>query len=165
MNIKDFNEALYASSNGVVVERRKNPIIPIIILLAGVALLVANTFVPSVIEYNNIKSVLVLAGGLITLVGVAYCAVNLFGRGVPYHKGEKCALVQRQYSFDRAQLQKVVSAVEKCDKIALDAIDESDIAGVSVICCYSPNGNYCVMQAFTYEDFVYQSITKLYEKA
>ena len=30
MDIREFNEALYASSNGVVVERRQNILLPII---------------------------------------------------------------------------------------------------------------------------------------
>ena len=49
MNIKDFNEALYASSNGVVVERRKNIVVPLLVLLAGVALLVVNYFIENFI--------------------------------------------------------------------------------------------------------------------
>ena len=43
----------------------------------------------------------------------------------------------------------------------VDAISEGDIAALSVICYYSPKSNYCAMQAFIYEDFVYNSVTKL----
>ena len=59
MNIKDFNEALYALSNGVVVERRKRTIIPFAILLAGIAMLVANLFVESNDYTDNLKSALI----------------------------------------------------------------------------------------------------------
>jgi hypothetical protein len=165
MNIKDFNEALYASSNGVIVERRKSVVVPIIILLVGVAMLVANAFLPDNPEMNNLKSTIVLVGGLVTLVGAIYTAITIFGRGVPYHKEEQCFLLNKKYSFERALQSKVVAAVEKCDKIALDALEESDVAGVTVVCYYSPKSNYCIMQAFAYDDFTYQSITKLYEKA
>lgn len=164
MSIKDFNEALYASSNGVIVERRKSITMPILILLVGLIMLVVNYFIPNNSNVENIKSTLVLFGGLTTIVGVLYCAVNIFGEGVPYSKKDGCFLVSYQYTFDRAQCDEVVKAVEKCDKSALDALAESDIASVIVVCYYSPNSNYCTMQAFAYEDYVYQSITKRCEK-
>ena len=165
MNIKDFNEALYALSNGVVVERRKRTIIPFAILLAGIAMLVANLFVESNDYTDNLKSALILFGGLITIVGVAYSAVSIFGGGDPYFKRDECFLEHRQYSFNREQYNMVVNAVEKCDKSTLDTLVESDIAGIVVLCYYSPKSNYCAMQAFIYEGYAYQSITKIYDKA
>ena len=165
MNIKDFNEALYASSDGVVVERRKSIIVPILVLLAGLTFLVANYFIESGEDANNLKSALVLVGGLVTLVGVIYIAVNLFGGGLPYHNGDNCFLVRKQYAFEREQGDEVVKAVGEGDKSALDAIKESDIAALSVICYYSPKSGYMAMQAFVYEDFVYQSVTKLVMKS
>ena len=165
MNIKDFNEALYASSNGVIVERRKMSVLPTIILLVGVTLLVINAFLPNNPEANDMKSALVLIGGLATIVGTIYLAVNIFGKGTPYHKEEQCFLLRKQYAFDRALQNEVVATVEKCDKIALDAIEESDVAGVIVVCYYSPKSNYRIMQAFVYDEFTYQSVTRLYEKS
>ena len=161
MDIKDFNEALYASSDGVIVERRRSIIIPILVLLAGVALLVTNYFIENGSDANNLKSALVLTGGLVSLVGIALCGVGIFGGGAPYHTGDKCFLLRKQYSFDRAQYGCVIKAVEACDKLVLDGIEESDIAGISVICYYSPRSKYCAMQAFAYEEFVYKSICEL----
>lgn len=161
MDIKDFNEALYASSNGVVVERRQNIIVPVLVLLVGVTLLVANYFIENGSDANNLKSALVLIGGAISLVAVALCGARIFGGGAPYHTKDKCFLVRKQYSFDRSQQENVVKVVEACDKSALDAIGESDIAGVSVICYYSPQSKFCAMQAFAYEEFIYKGITSL----
>lgn len=161
MNIKDFNEALYASSNGVVVEHRKSIIVPILTLLAGIALLVVNYFIDNGSDANNLKSALVLMGGIVTIVGLALCGINIFGEGIPYHTVDKCSLVRKQYSFNRDQRDAVIKAVERCDKLTLDSIEESDIAGVTVICYYSPLSKYCAMQAFAYEEFVYMSITPL----
>ena len=165
MDIKELNEALYASSNGVIVERRKSIVMPLLTLLAGVALLVVNYFIDNGADANNLKSTLVLLGGIVSLVGVALCGVCIFGGGEPYHKTDRCYLVRRQYSFDRAQRESVAKAVEACDKSALDAIEESDIAGVTVLCYHSPRGKFVAMQAFAYEEFVYQGITDLKVKA
>ncbi len=161
MDIKDFNEALYASSNGVVVERRKNIILPLIVLLAGVGLLISNCFINNGADENNLKSTLVLAGGIVTLIGVILCGIRLFGTGAPYHTKDRCFLVRKQYSFDREQRSAVIKAVEACDKLALDSLEESEIAGITVLCYYSPHSKYCTMQAFAYEDFAYNSITTL----
>lgn len=161
MDIKDFNEALYASSNGVVVERRKSAIVPVLVLLAGVALLVVNYFIENGNDANNLKSALVLVGGCVSLVGVALCGVAIFGGGEPYHTGDKCFLVRKNYSFDHSQQESVVKAVEACDRLALESIDESDIASVSVLCYHSPRSKFVAMQAFAYEEFVYKSITPL----
>ena len=161
MDIKDFNEALYASSNGVVVERRKSIIVPVLVLLAGIALLVINYFIDNGNDANNLKSALVLVGGIVAIVGIVLCGINIFGGGAAYHTTDKCFLARKQYSFDRTQHDEVVKAVERCDKLALDGIEESDIAGVSVVCYYSPRSKYCAMQAFAYEEFVYNSITPL----
>uniref|UniRef100_UPI0040566618 hypothetical protein n=1 Tax=Alistipes sp. TaxID=1872444 RepID=UPI0040566618 len=161
MDIKDFNEALYASSNGVVVERRKSIIVPMLVLLVGVALLVANYFIENGNDANNLKSALVLTGGCVAIIGAVWCGICLFGGGVPYHTGDKCFLVREQYSFDRAQREEVMTAIEACDKSALDKIEESDIASISAICYHSPRSKYCAMQAFTYQEFVYKAITNV----
>ena len=58
MEQKNFIEALCASSNGVVVERRKSIIIPLVTLLVGVAILVANYFIENGSDANNLKSAL-----------------------------------------------------------------------------------------------------------
>lgn len=164
MEIKDFNEALYASSNGVVVERRKSIIVPILVLLAGMALLVVNYFIENGSDANNLKSTLILIGGAVALVGVAMCGINIFGSGAPYHMGDKCFLVRKQYSFDRSQEKEVLKAVEAVDRLALDVIEESDIASISALCYHSPRSRYCAMQAFAYEEFVFKSITELQVK-
>ncbi len=164
MDIKNFNEALYASSNGVVVERRKNIITPLLVLIVGIGLLVANSFIDNGDDANNLKSALVLIGGAITLISTALCGVRIFGAGEPYHTADKCFLVRKQYAFERTQHDSVVKAVEACNKEALDKLKESDIAGISVLCYHSPRSKYCAMQAFAYEEFVYKGITELKTK-
>ena len=51
------------------------------------------------------------------------------------------------------------------EKSAIDAISESDIAGITVICYYSSQSNFCAMQAFAYEEFVYKPQTPMIVKA
>ena len=161
MNIKDFNEAIYASSNGVVVEHRKSIIAPIVVIVVGIALFVANSLISNSAETTDLKSTLILAGAFVVGIGAILLCVRLFGAGIPYHTTDKCYLVCKQYSFAREQKGAVVKAIENCDRLALDALEESDIAGVTVLCYHSPRSKYCAMQAFAYDEFVYNSITPL----
>ena len=161
MNITEINEAIYASSNGVIVERRKNVFVPILVLLAGVALLVVNYFIDNGDDVNNLKSTLVLAGGCVLMLGIILCSVAIFGEGTPYHKADKCYLTLKQYSFDRSQQKEVEKAVKSGDRGVLDAVEESEVAGILAVCYYSPKGNFVAMQAFVYEELLYKPITEL----
>lgn len=161
MNQKDIIEVLCASSNGVVVERRKNIIIPIVVLLVGVAILIINSFIENGDDANNLKSALVLVGGAISLIGTALCVTRIFGGGAPYHTVDKCFLARKRYCFDKSDQAKILKTIDNCDKNALDAIKESDIAGVAVECYYSPRSKFCAMQAFAFEELVYKSISEL----
>jgi hypothetical protein len=161
MSISDLNEAIYASSNGVIVERRKTIIVPVLVLLVGVAMLIANYFVENGGDANNLKSTLVLAGAGVLLLGIILCGVAIFGEGRPYHNVDKCYLTLKQYSFDRSQQKEVVKAVNSGEKRALAELEEGEVAGILAICYYSPNGKFVAMQAFAYEEFTYKPITEL----
>lgn len=161
MNILDINEAIYASSNGVVVERRKSMIVPILVLLAGLALLVVNYIIDNGDDANNLKSVLVLMGGVASVLGAALCGIRIFGTGGPYHKQDKCYLICKQYSFSREQETEVLRIVNNNDKEALDKVEESNVMALLVLCYYSPKGSFVAMQAFGYSDFTYNPITEV----
>jgi cell division ATPase FtsA len=161
MEQKNFIEALCASSNGVVVERRRSIIIPLVVLLVGLGILVINYLIKNGDDANNLKSALVLVGGATTLIGAALCATRIFGGGAPYHTTDRCFLVHKRYSFDKSVQAKILESINNCDKIALDAIQESDIAGLTVECYYSPCSKFCAMQAFAFEELVYKSVSEL----
>ncbi len=161
MDLKEISEAIYASSNGVVIERRKGILMPALILLSGAALLVVNYFIDNGDDANNLKSALVLIGGCLLLVGVVMCGVRIFGGGEPYHKGDNCFLVRKQYSFNREQRRDVEKAVNDIDVAALDSLGESDVDAVIVVTYCSPNSNYVAMQAFAYEEFIYKPISEV----
>ena len=161
MNITDINEAIYASSNGVIVERRKSIIAPILVLIVGVAMLVANYFIENGSDTNNLKSTLMLAGGCVLMLGIILSGVAIFGEGRPYHNEDKNYLTLKQYSFERSQQREVVKAVNSGDRKILEAVEEGEVTGILAICYYSPKGKFVAMQAFAYEEFMYKPITEL----
>ena len=159
MDIQEINEAIYASSNGAVIERRKPIFVPLLVLVAGLAMLVGNYYIGNGADYTALKSTLALVGGVLILVGVALCGIAVFGGGLPYHKADKCFLSLKRYSFERVQEKDVAKAINSVDKSALDAVKESDVAGILAICYYSPKGTFVAMQAFAYEELDYKPIT------
>jgi hypothetical protein len=161
MNLSEINEAIYASSNGVIVERRKNIIMPILVLLAGAAMLVVNCFIENGSDTNNLKSTLMLAGGCVLMLGVILSGIAIFGEGRPYHTLDKNYLTLKQYSFDRSQQRVVEKAVNSGDRKSLETIEEGEVAGIIAVCYYSPKGKFVAMQAFAYEEFTYRPITEL----
>lgn len=161
MDIKEIYEAIYASSNGVIVERRKSVVVPTLLLLAGVGLFVLNYFIENGSDANNLKSSILLMGAGLMLLGGLLGGIAIFGEGVPYHKFDKCFLVRKQYSFDREQQHDVENAINSLDKSKLDAIPESNVAGILAVCYYSPKGSFVAMQAFAYEELDYKPVTKV----
>lgn len=159
MNNKDMDKAIYALSGGVIVGRKKGFAMPLSLVIVGVALLVINGFVNNGSDTNNLKSTLVLLGGLVLIIGIVLSCIRIFGGGAPYHKGDKCFLEHKRYTFDRSQQSAAVEAVEQCDKRKLDELGESEVASIVVECYYSPKGTYRAMQAFAYEELIYKEIT------
>ena len=95
------------------------------------------------------------------MLGIILCSVAIFGEGLPYHKTDKKYLTLKQYSFDRSQQNEVEKAVKSGNRGELDAIEESEVAGVIAVCYYSQKGTFVAMQAFAYEEFDYKPITEL----
>ena len=161
MDVNEIHEAIYASSNGVVVERRKSIVVPVVLLLAGVALFVLNYFIDNGSDANNLKSAIVLLGAGLMLLGGLLGGIAIFGEGLPYHTKDKCFLARKQYSFDHSQQQEIKKAISSGVKSELDAIKESDVAGVLAVCYYSPKSDFTAMQAFAYDELDYKPITEV----
>ena len=94
MNKNQMAELLYALPDGVVVKGRKSKVVPLCLTLAGVVLLVVNGLLPATAGYEDLKSALVLFGGVIFATGVLLLLVRLFGdSGVPLYGENRVPLV------------------------------------------------------------------------
>ncbi len=69
MSKYDMREALCALPCGVIEKRRKTVAVPLLLLVAGVAMLVANGMLSGSADNADLKSALVLFGVALTLVG------------------------------------------------------------------------------------------------
>lgn len=153
-----FCEALYASHADVIVCRRKSAAVPALVLLAGVAMLVANAMLPAEAEWNDVKSILVLSGGIVTIVGAILLAARLLGKGVPYHRPSHTFLREQTLMFDGAQRARVVEAVQSGDWKGLLALPRRNISAVSVLFYATPDGSFVAMQPFEYAELEYRPL-------
>ena len=103
MNKNQMAELLYALPDGVVVKARKSKVVPLCLTLAGVVLLVVNGLLPATAGYEDLKSALVLFGGVIFATGVLLLLVRLFGdSGVPLYGENRVPLVWSERYYPKS---------------------------------------------------------------
>ncbi len=160
MNKNEICEAICALPDGVVVRRRKSFLLPVVSLLAGVALIAVN-YVWGAEWTNNLRSALVFVGGSLAVAGLMVMLARVFGGGVPYHREAKAYLRYEELYFDRKWLREVASYVEGGDLKRLKALEHSRVPAVSVALYSTPDGRFAAMQAYEYTDLEYRPLSDL----
>lgn len=160
MNKNEICEALCALPGGAVVRRRKPFSMPLVMLFAGAALIVANRIWGAGLN-NDLRSALVFVGGVLAIVGLMTTLARLFGGGVPYHTEAEAYLRYEELYFDRKWLREVASYVESGDVKRLRALERSRVPAVAVALYATPDGRFSAMQAFEYADLEYRPLSGL----
>jgi hypothetical protein len=158
----DMREALYALPDGVVQPRRKPLLMPIMIFMLGVAVLAVNILLDGGVEYDNIKSALVLFGALFVLVGATLIVLRLRGVDMaPWHAKDGCFLVCEEKKFQKERLRELKDLVNKRDFTTLRALPEDGVSAVTAVIYRSPRGSFCAVQLFEYVDLELQPASEL----
>lgn len=147
----DINEALYALPGGVIECRRKSITAPLAILVAGLALIVINSFIDGSLDMANLKSALVLFGAVFAMVGGAMLFARLAGHSTaPYHKMDRCFLHREELKFNKEQKSVVMDLLNRKDFSNLRKIPSDGISAVIVVIFTSPKSGFTAAQAFEY---------------
>ena len=126
MNKNQMAELLYALPDGVVVKGRKSKVVPLCLTLAGVVLLVVNGLLPATAGYEDLKSALVLFGGVIFATGVLLLLVRLFGdSGVPLYGENRVPLVWSERYYPKSAASAVADCLTRHDWARLRRIAQS----------------------------------------
>lgn len=160
MNKNEICEAICALPDGAVVRRHKSFWMPVVLLLAGAALIAVNQVSGAELT-NNLRSALVFVGGTLAVVGLMVMLVRIFGGGVPYHEQTKSYLRYEELYFDRKWWREVASYVEGGDVKRLRALERSRVPAVAVAMYSTPDGRFSAMQAFEYADLEYRPMSEL----
>lgn len=162
----DMSEALCALPGGVVTMRRRSLVMPISLLILGIALFVANGFLDGGTDMSNIKSAIVLFGAIFVLVGGALCMVRLGDGGfAPWHTGEKCFLKKEELKFRKEDKMKVVDLVKRGDFTTLRSDNAGNVSAIIVTLWSTPSGKFVAGQAFEYLDWEMEPISDIKVKA
>ena len=162
MSKYDMREALCALPCGVIEKRRKTVAVPLLLLVAGVAMLVANGMLSGSADNADLKSALVLFGVALTLVGGIVAAARLFGAGgAPYHIGDKCFLRREELKFDKERAAEVAEAIRRGDFEALRAIPQSGVSAVTAVLYSSRASGFAACMAFEYADMEMRPICEM----
>ena len=128
MNKNQMAELLYALPDGVVVKGRKSKVVPLCLTLAGVVLLVVNGLLPATAGYEDLKSALVLFGGVIFATGVLLLLVRLFGdSGVPLYGENRVPLVWSERYYPKSAASAVADCLTRHDWARLRSIAQSQV--------------------------------------
>lgn len=158
MDKEKFCEAMYALQGDVVVRRRPSVVVPVLVFVAGAAMLIANAFLPEESEWNDMRAILVLAGGIAVIVGFVMFWARMAGNGVPYHRPSHSYLHEQLLMFEASQRDKVLAAVLAGDWKGLLSLPRRNISAVSVLFCATPDGSFVAMQPFEYAELEYRPL-------
>ncbi len=162
MSKYDMREALCALPDGVVIERRKTVAVPLLLLVAGAAMLVVNGLTAGSAENADMKSALVLFGIVSVLAGGIATVVRLCGAGgAPYHSVDKCFLRREELKFDKERAAEVADAVRRGDFEALRAIPQGGVSAVTAVLYSSEASGFTACRAFEYVELEMRPICEM----
>ncbi|MFR0763560.1 MAG: hypothetical protein ACLSHL_05715 [Alistipes communis] len=151
MNKNQMAELLYALPDGVVVKGRKSKVVPLCLTLAGVVLLVVNGLLPATAGYEDLKSALVLFGGVIFATGVLLLLVRLFGdSGVPLYGENRVPLVWSERYYPKSAASAVADCLTRHDWARLRSIAQSQVPAIRLVAYHTPDEGFVACQAFEY---------------
>lgn len=158
----NMSEAIYALPGGKVVPHKKPIATPLLITIAGVALLVINGMGLAGVDMPNVKSALVLFGATFAMVGGAILFTRLAGKStMPYHKNDGCFLKHEELKFRKDQKSTVMELLSKGDFTNLRKIPSDGVSAFVVEIYSSPKSSYTAAQAFEYRDLELQPASEL----
>lgn len=157
MNKLKFYEALYASCDSIVA-RRKSVVLPLLVIVLGIALPFVSMSVLSDGSYDDINSAMVLAGIAIAISGGVWLLGRLVGSGEPYHKDKGVFLTTTTLSFDRSRRSEVLNAIGSGDVNRLLAIPTCEVSALCVMFSHLADNSFAAAQAFEYAELEYREL-------
>lgn len=159
-NSKNIYEALYASSDGVVVRRHRSAAVPAVMFFVGAAL-VAGSYAAGASLPSGLLSAAGFAGGVLLFVGGVMALMRLYGSGHPFHTGEGRFLKVEELRFAKDKSAEVARLVREGDFDTLRALRHDGVSAVTATLITSPAGTFRACQAFEFIDLEMRPISEL----
>lgn len=160
MNKIKFYEALYTSCSDIVA-RRKSIVLPILIIVAGIALPFASLMLLRGEQFDNINSVVILAGIAIAITGGIILLGRLSGKGEPYHTKSGKFLTTRTLAYDRSRRSEVLKAMGSGDLESLLAIPTCEVSALCLLLTTLDDNSFAAAQLFEYAELEYREQSRV----
>lgn len=157
MNKIKFYEALYASCANIVA-RRKSIALPLLVIVAGVALPLVSMMIFDGSQYDDLNSSMVLAGIALAVAGGIWLLGRTVGSGEPYHTDKHAFLVTKTLSFDRSRRSEVLNAIGSGDIAHLLKVPTCEVSALCVMVTMLPDKSFAAAQAFEYAELEYREL-------
>ena len=158
---QEICEALYALPGGVVQPRRRSITRPVISAIVGIALLIANLFVPST-NSGSLEMVLIVAGGALLLYAIGVVMVRIINREtVPYHTPTKSYMSYRERYYTHDKIEELKAAIANKDYNGLEAVETSNISALIVAECRTRDGSIVALALYEYAIFEHLMVDKV----
>lgn len=159
MDKNNLSEALYALPGGVVVRRKKSPVLSLVVLAFGIGLIVLYFFTKDTMG-DNLASSLIMAAGAITLVGglmLTSCLVDTEGKPAIQATGER--LRYKELYFPQEQRAEVQRLIDEGLIKRILAATNGQSSGIAVAIYHTSDLRIASMQAYEYIGYEYRPIT------
>ena len=158
----DMCEAMYALPDGKIIPHKKPITIPLLIFIAGAALLAVNGWLLAEVDMPDLKSALVLFGSVFIMVGGAITSARLAGNSTnPYFKNDGCFLQREELKFRKEQKPTVMELFDNGNFTNVRQIPSDGVSSVVVEVYSSPKSGFTAAQVFEYADLELQPISEL----
>ncbi len=143
-NYKIIDDAIYEIAAQRIGRIRKNPATGLTLLAVGLLLVAAIRFVGIVGQETTLGKALMLAGLILTAVGIVKVVIDFTSRGRLYYKPSGSELRRYEIAFDTPYTMKVCQAVDSGDLAALSGIPRGRTSGVKAV-IYKSTDNGVIM--------------------
>lgn len=161
MDKNNLSEALYALPGGVVVRRKKSPVLSLVVLTIGIGLIVLYFFTKDAMG-DNLASSLIMAAGAVTLVGglmLTSCLVDTEGKPTIQATGER--LRYKELYFPQEQRAEVQRLIDEGSVKRLLAANNGQSSGIAIAIYHTADLRIASMQAYEYIGYEYRPITSI----
>lgn len=159
-----IDDVIYNIADGNIVRQRKNPVVPALISVVGVALTVWSLASPEMKESANLSSSLMLLGFVLILIGIIRLIVVMKGR-VPFYKPTSERLRRSEMFYDAKDKWTVCNAIEAGNIEVLNGIPKSDASGVLLTVYTTPSGSFTAAQVSEYVPHQFVPVTGIVQFA
>ncbi len=156
---ENINDVLY-QVNPDIIRRKKNPILPFLVLVCGVGLTFWSLNAEALQDRANLSASLMFAGIVLVLVGIV-SVVRAFVSTSPYYRptGEK--LYRSECFFEQKDKRALCTALEAGRVEEVAALPKSEISGVVLTIYATRSGSCTLVQVAEYVPHRFVPITSV----